>query len=171
MPQHTRGGAARRKRDSQRRRRQQSAGIRERSRSDPKTRFQPDQFRLLIDENLTPNLANLARSRGFHAVHVNDINLRTLADYAVDNGVVLVTNNMADFRRLYARRKLHPGLIFLQCGTEEIFTDINQAALLDAVLDDMLQNDLVQEAIRITLIEDASDELGWELARYLLPED
>ena len=53
---------------------------------------------------------------------MNEVNLRTAADkhiarYAIENGMVLVTNNVADFRRLYARRKLHPGLIFLQCAT------------------------------------------------------
>src|SRR5262245_40310929 len=116
----------------------------------------PSQFKLLIDENLSPGLAQLARSRGFHAVHVNEINLRTAGDkhiarHAVDNGMVLVTDNMADFTRLYRRRELHPGLIFLQCDVKRIFTDRNQATMLSAVLDELIQDDLIQEAIRINL--------------------
>jgi hypothetical protein len=35
----------------------------------------------------------------------------------------------------------------------------------------MLQNDLVQEAIRITLIEDTGQDLIWELTRHPLPKD
>jgi hypothetical protein len=62
-------------------------------------------------------------------------------------------------------------LIFLHCIVEEIFTDINQATMLSAVLNDVLQNDLVQEAIRITLIEDTGQDLIWELTRHPLPKD
>jgi predicted nuclease of predicted toxin-antitoxin system len=107
-------------------------------------------------------------------VHVNEVNLRTaddkrIARYAVENGLVLVTNNVADFRRLYARPKLHPGLIFLQCARKEIFTEHNQATLLGAVLDDILQHDLVQEAIFINLLEDAAAGLHWDLRRQRLP--
>jgi predicted nuclease of predicted toxin-antitoxin system len=105
---------------------------------------------------------------------VNEVNLRTAPDkhiarYAIENGMVLVTNNMRDFKRLYSRRKLHPGLIFLQCAARDAFTELNQATLLGAVLDDMLQFDLVQEAILINLIEDTGAGLHWELTRQPLP--
>ena len=105
---------------------------------------------------------------------MNEVNLRTAADkriarYAVDNGMILVTNNVADFKRLYSRRKLHPGLIFLQCATREIFTEPNQAVLLGIVLDNILLNDIVQEVIRIDLIEDTGAGLRWDLTRYPLP--
>jgi hypothetical protein len=78
---------------------------------------------------------------------------------------------MVDFSRLYARRKLHPGLIFLQCAAREIFNEARQATLLGIALDEMLQNDLVQEAIRINLIEVAGEELVWQLTRRLLPDN
>ena len=105
---------------------------------------------------------------------MNEVNLRTAADkhiarYAVDNGMILVTSNVADFRRLYARRKLHPGLIFIQCAGKAIFTEYNQTTLLGAVLDDILQHDLVQEAIFINLLEDAAAGLHWDLRRQPLP--
>src|SRR5262245_1220238 len=97
--------------------------------------LQPSQFKLLIDENLSPSLVRLARRRGFHAVHVNEINLRTAGDkhiarYAVGSGMILVTNNVGDFTRLYQRRLLHPGLIFLQCNVKGTFTDRSQATML-----------------------------------------
>jgi hypothetical protein len=73
--------------------------------------------------------------------------------------MVLVTNNMADFTRLYRRRELHPGLIFLQCDVKGIFTDRNQATMLSVVLDELIQDDLIQEAIRINLLEDTGNGL------------
>jgi predicted nuclease of predicted toxin-antitoxin system len=107
---------------------------------------------------------------------VNEINLRTAGDkyiarYAVDNGMILVTDNVSDFSRLYARRKLHPGLIFMQCADTDIFTDHNQATLLGAVLSDLLEKDLIQEAIRINLLGEVGDSLRWELTRRPLPAD
>jgi predicted nuclease of predicted toxin-antitoxin system len=121
-------------------------------------------------------LVKFARRRGFQTVHVNEVNLRTAADkhiarYAVDNGMILVTNNVADFKRLYSRRKLHPGLIFLQCPSQEVFTEPNQATLLGIALDNILLNDIVQEAIRVDLIEDTGAGVKWDLTRYPLPTD
>lgn len=93
-------------------------------------RWKPHQFQLLIDENLTPALVKFARSRGFSSRHVNDVNLQGKSDkevvnYAIKNSLVVVTNNMADFRSRYRHRKLHPGLIFLACEVDEIFTKEN----------------------------------------------
>ncbi len=118
----------------------------------------------------------LARRRGFHAVHVNEINLRTAGDkhiarHAVANGMILVTNNVGDFTRLYERRALHPGLIFMQCNVERIFTEGNQGTMLSAALDDLVQNDLVQEAISVTLVESTGEGLIMRLTRYSLPKD
>jgi predicted nuclease of predicted toxin-antitoxin system len=117
-----------------------------------------------------------ARSRGFYAVHVNEANLTGASDkhvarYAIENELILVTNNAVDFRRHYSRRKLHPGLVFLVCPVEEIFTDINQATLLNAVLDDLLDHDLVQEPVRIELLADGGDHLEWELTRHVYPNE
>jgi predicted nuclease of predicted toxin-antitoxin system len=60
-----------------------------------------------VDENLTPGLVKFARSCGFHAVHVNEENLTSLGDsyvarYALDRGMILVTANVVDFKRVYA---------------------------------------------------------------------
>jgi len=85
--------------------------------------------------------------------------------------MVLVTNNVRDFRKHYAQKKLHPGLVFLECPVDDIFTDINQATLLNAVLDDLLERDLVQEAVRIELLADEGDHLEWDLTRHVYPSD
>jgi hypothetical protein len=52
---------------------------------------------------------------------------------------------------------------------EQILTAYNQTALLGAVLDDILQHDLVQEAIFISLLEDTAAGLHWDLRRQPLP--
>jgi hypothetical protein len=76
-----------------------------------------------------------------------------------------VTGNVGDFKRLYSRRRLHPGLIFMQCAAKQILTERNQATLLGAALDEVLRKDLVQEAVLITLREDTGAGLHWELKR------
>ena len=138
-------------------------------------RFHPHQFGLLIDENLTPALVKFARRRGFAAQHVNDVNLRTARDgavarYALRHDLVIVTNNMSDFRRQYARKKLHPGLIFLAARVEETFTRENQATLLNIALDDVLANDLLQEVVFVRLLSAKAGTIDYELTRHQLPK-
>lgn len=84
--------------------------------------------------------------------------------------MILVTNNMVDFKKIYAHRKLHPGLIFMGCGVEEIFDDTNQVTLFNAVLDDLLQKDILQEYLYIELLSDSGDDLVWEITRDELPK-
>ncbi len=139
-----------------------------------RSRVLPHQFDLLIDENLTLDLVKVARSRGFPARHVNDVGLRTASDkavarFAIRRGLVVVTNNMADFRRIYARRRLHPGLIFLTAVDEDAFTRTNQAVLLNIALDDILANDLLQEVVLVRLLSDTKSDLDYELTRHELP--
>ncbi len=74
--------------------------------------------RFLIDENLSPKLVEVARDRGYEAMHVNHLGLRTEADWELlkvvaENDWVLVTNNLVEFRGRYRQIDLHPGIIFL----------------------------------------------------------
>ena len=74
--------------------------------------------RLLIDENLSPALVQPARARGFEAMHVNHLGLRTETDwdllkFITEQDWVLVTNNAIEFRGRYGTIELHPGVIFL----------------------------------------------------------
>jgi predicted nuclease of predicted toxin-antitoxin system len=74
--------------------------------------------RFLIDENLSPALAEPARRRGFEAMHVNYLGLRTETDWDLlkviaEQDWVLVTNNAIEFRGRYRDIELHPGVIFL----------------------------------------------------------
>lgn len=74
--------------------------------------------RFLIDENLSPALVEPARIRGFEAMHVNHLGLRTETDWDLlkiisEQDWVLVTNNAIEFRGRYGTIELHPGVIFL----------------------------------------------------------
>jgi predicted nuclease of predicted toxin-antitoxin system len=78
----------------------------------------PPAPRFLIDENLSPLLAEPARARGFEATHVNHLGLRTEADWELlrvvaEQDWVLVTNNAIEFRGRYREIELHPGVVFL----------------------------------------------------------
>lgn len=62
--------------------------------------------RFLIDENLSPALVAPARERGFEAMHVNHLGLRTEADWDLLKIIaaqdwVLVINNAIEFRGRY----------------------------------------------------------------------
>jgi predicted nuclease of predicted toxin-antitoxin system len=143
--------------------------------SSTEPRVKPYQFNL-IDENLTPGLVKFARSRGFLASHVNDVDLRTASDkavaqHALKHEMIVVTNNMVDFRKLYARRKLHPGLVFVSATDEQTFTRENQAALFNVALDEILATDILQEVLLVNLVaEDEEGEIEYEITRHELPK-
>jgi predicted nuclease of predicted toxin-antitoxin system len=72
--------------------------------------------RFLIDECLSIHLVGVARQAGHDAHHVAHIGKAGWKDwnvvrYALDDDIVLVTNNASDFRRLYARQSVHAGLV------------------------------------------------------------
>ena len=74
--------------------------------------------RFLIDENLSPALVEPARERGFEAMHVNHLGLRTETDWDLlkiiaEQDWVLVTNNAIEFRGRFGSVEVHPGVIFL----------------------------------------------------------
>jgi predicted nuclease of predicted toxin-antitoxin system len=75
-------------------------------------------IKLLIDECLSPDLADIARGRWIEASHVTRIGKTSypdwrIAELALSTDCGLVTNNARDFRRFYKRLELHPGLLIL----------------------------------------------------------
>ena len=91
-------------------------------------------MRLLIDEDLSPVLAQVAHARGYDAVAIRDRGQLGLADWQVlelclREDRVLVSANVGDFRALAARQELHPGLITLPSVSRP-----RQLELLEAVL-------------------------------------
>jgi predicted nucleic acid-binding protein len=63
-------------------------------------------------------LVNVARGANFEAYHLAHVGGASwpdwrIAAYAVDRDMILVTNNATDFRALYEREEVHPGLVIL----------------------------------------------------------
>jgi hypothetical protein len=92
--------------------------------------------RFLIDENLSPALVEPARQRGFEAMHVNHLGLRTETDWELlkviaEHDWILVTNNAIEFRGRYRDLELHPGVIFLLPAVRRP----DQVRLFEAALD------------------------------------
>ena len=109
--------------------------------------------RFLIDENLSPLLVGPAGARGFEAMHVNYLGLRTEADWDLLRVVaeadwVLVTNNAIEFRGRYREIDLHPGVVFLLPAVRRE----GQIRLFEAALDHVrARPDLVNTALDVTL--------------------
>jgi predicted nuclease of predicted toxin-antitoxin system len=75
-------------------------------------------IRFLIDECLSPMLAETARAIGFDAMHIvwlgrASASDRDVARMALERDYIVVTNNARDFRRIYAGIDLHPGLLLI----------------------------------------------------------
>lgn len=73
-------------------------------------------LRFLIDECLSPELAEVALDAGYDGAHVGHRGLlRTpdpqIARYCLVNDLIVVTNNARDFRAIYEAFPLHPGLV------------------------------------------------------------
>ena len=76
------------------------------------------RLRLLIDENLSPSLAALARSKGIEAEAAAYSGKagwpdHKLTAFALEHGYVIVTNNRRDFLKLYLNADIHSGLIVI----------------------------------------------------------
>lgn len=75
-------------------------------------------MRFLVDECLSVELVTVAGEAGHEAHHVAHVGRAGWMDwnvvhYARERDFILVTNNAADFRKLYATEPLHAGLVIL----------------------------------------------------------
>ena len=76
------------------------------------------RVKFLIDECLQTSLVKVATDRLYEAYHVTHPGLTGVKDYELMSRVrredlTLVTNNAIDFRRLFEKEQLHPGLVIL----------------------------------------------------------
>lgn len=75
-------------------------------------------IRLLIDECLSPRLISVAYAHGIEATHINHLGLASAKDHVlmpviVGGDYTFVTNNRADFVRLYRHVDVHAGLLIV----------------------------------------------------------
>jgi predicted nuclease of predicted toxin-antitoxin system len=123
--------------------------------------------RFLIDECLHTSLVDVAQRHGHEAHHVNWLGLsgatdRGLMPRIVEEDFTFVTNNAADFRRLYTRQEVHAGLVIIVPQV----APARQRALLASLLGTLDPDDaLLNEVIEVSL---DGDEVI--ITRYELPE-
>lgn len=109
-------------------------------------------MRFLIDECLHESLTGLAHGAGFEATHVNHLGLSghpdwVLAERIVKDDFTFVTNNRADFIRLFGEIDLHPGLIVLVPNVVPAL----QRALFQAAIQHSVGKELINTVIEVTL--------------------
>ncbi len=110
-------------------------------------------IRYLIDECLSPELAKSSFREGVEVVHVNFRGLTessdpTIAKWCVAYDYALVTNNGKDFRPIYNRLDVHPGLIIFLKNVDLK----GQGRLFRIALDEIAAlPDLVNKLIEIDL--------------------
>jgi len=138
-------------------------------------------LKFLIDECLSPSLAQLARDRGYHeSFHVSWLGKAGWKDWELKDLIfggdwTFVTRNSIDFRGpadqpgskgQYADVPIHAGLVCIN-GPAKMTARI-QAELFAAVLDEIQPHaHLVNEVIEVSLYEESGE---FEIVRYSLPD-
>ena len=107
-------------------------------------------IKLLVDECLHTSLPGVAHEAGYLCDHVNFLGLAGCADWQLMDTILtseytFVTNNGADFRRLYSREALHSGLIILLPNT----VPAQQQVLLRAALSYVGMRDLTNTVVQV----------------------
>lgn len=123
------------------------------------------RVRLLIDECLHTSLVKVATDRLYKAYHVAYLGMSGLKDYELmprirGKNFTLVTNHTVDFRRLFQKEQIHPGLIILVPNVAPAI----QRALLAAALQRVGDRDLVNRVIEINLTA-----VGMDIKEYEVP--
>ena len=140
-------------------------------------------LKFLIDECLSPDLAQLARDRGYHdSFHVTWLGKAGWKDWQLRELIIeqdwtFVTRNSVDFRGpanqpgsegQYANVPIHAGLICIN-GTGRMTGEV-EIELFTAVLDQIGAAEyLVNEVIEAYLCEEEDGE--FEIVRYSLPDN
>ncbi len=122
------------------------------------------RVKLLIDECLHTSLVKVATDRLYEAYHVAHLGMSGLKDHELmlrirDEDFTLVTNNAIDFRRLFQKEQIHPGLVIVVPNVPPAI----QRALLETVLDYIGDRDLVNRAVEITLSGETAEIEEYEI--------
>ena len=113
----------------------------------------PRPAKLLLDENLSPWVAQQLRDEGVDAVHVNERNLSGATDTQVfarayQEDRVLVTSNVADFEKLCRSIEAHAGVVLLEEG--DLLRNEQLSILREAVQLVAAEQDMVNRVLKIS---------------------
>jgi predicted nuclease of predicted toxin-antitoxin system len=121
-------------------------------------------MKFLIDECLSIDLVTVAQQTGYEAQHVAHVGKAgwkdwNVARYAEEGDFVLVTNNASDFRRLYAVRSIHAGLVIIipnvkRVTQQKLFRSaLAELATIGEPVNQVLEVDLHGEDVTFTLYD------------------
>jgi len=120
--------------------------------------------RLLIDENLSPSLVELAIAKGFVCSHVNHLGLAGQKDWQLKPTILagdwtFITNNGVDFRGpaknpgsrgVYAGISLHAGLICIDAQSG--LNLLRQKYIFELILANLKEHgDLLNQVLQVTV--------------------
>jgi predicted nuclease of predicted toxin-antitoxin system len=118
----------------------------------------PFAIKLLVDEDLSPWVAQSLREGGVDAIHLRDRGRLGATDQEVlelpfQEDRVLVTANVGDFEMLASRRELHGGIVLVLDGAlrrDEQLVVVRRAAELIGT-EQAGGRDMVNRVLRISL--------------------
>jgi predicted nuclease of predicted toxin-antitoxin system len=102
--------------------------------------------------------------RSFHAPWVGLGNAKDskIAAYAIAKNLIVVTNNLVDFRQIYRRKKLHPGLILLAVLDTDIMDREAQHHMFEAAMESVVADEPINEVVEVALSVDV--DRNWVIA-------
>lgn len=130
---------------------------------------------ILVDENLSPELADAAADRGFPSQAVARLwRLRgrgdhVIARHAVNGNMILITNNLVDFERIYQELKAHPGIVFFVCHSK-LRKKAWQLKMMEIALDEIETEEPIQQAIVVRASPRGRNSATLSVDRYYLPD-
>lgn len=83
--------------------------------------------------------------------------------------MILVTNNMVDFERIYRLREVHPGVVFFVCHSK-LRKKAWQMKMMELALDEIQAEEPIQQAIVITAAPCGPNSAMLRGDRYYLPD-
>jgi len=110
--------------------------------------------KLLLDENLSPVVAQVLSAEGFDVCHIRDRSMLQASDHdvlekAFTEDRILVTANVGDFMKLARARELHAGIVLIENAgllRDEQIEIVRRACIaIDG------QQDMVNRVLRIGL--------------------
>jgi predicted nuclease of predicted toxin-antitoxin system len=129
----------------------------------------------LIDECLSSGLADLAIEHDYYALATTRMgrwrgrNDYSVARFAIDRDLVLVTNDRHDFEAIYEQIEVHPGIVFITAGHSKLRELKYQLATFNLVLEAVEDSDPLSEAILVTAKEGRGRQVRLNISRYAFP--
>jgi predicted nuclease of predicted toxin-antitoxin system len=111
-------------------------------------------LKFLLDEDISPVVANRLQERGIDATHVRNRGMlgatdREVLDLAFKEDRILITANVADFEHLAASIDIHAGIILLLNGS---LRRVEQLHVIEQAIDALISSkkEMVNRAMSIS---------------------